>query len=189
VTLGERIDGWPWVKTIALVGVWSFIATQVTAGAVTVALLLLPKLRPAAADAFLLDRALRLYEQATDGSLWCMGAGALGIVGKRATTKSSVIDAETKAAVVTGRVPEATPDMRQTEEHVATATAAAQGAALPAMAASAYGAGAMPLPIARDPGGAPRPPQHPDVLAAMPLPPELAAQSERGEEDEREDER
>lgn len=161
-TFGARIDGWPWVKSITLVGVWSFVLTQLAAGAVTAALLFVPTLRPSAADAFLLDRALRLYELTSDAAIWCMGAGALGIVGKRATTKSSVIAAETDAAVATGRAPEATPDLRQTDTHVATATAAAQPMAFASVA--------------------PRAPAGADDA----LPPELARPeaSERGEEDD-----
>ena len=95
IRIADRIDRWPWVKSIALFGLLTFAAAMTMTGALT-ALAVAGRWMPAPADAWLVDRMLRALDVATDAALWCMAAGALGIVGKRATTTPGIVEAETR---------------------------------------------------------------------------------------------
>lgn len=97
-TLGERIEMWPWSKTVILVGILTFIWSQVVAALLTGGVILFPLFQPKPDQAWLVDRMVRVFEIVQDGSLWAMGIGG-GVLGvKRATAKADVIDAQTRAA-------------------------------------------------------------------------------------------
>jgi hypothetical protein len=97
-TLGERIEMWPWSKTVIVVGIITFVLSQLVAALMSVAVILVPALQPSPSQAWIVDRMVRVFEIVQEGSLWAMGigGGTLGI--KRATTKADVIDAQTRAA-------------------------------------------------------------------------------------------
>jgi hypothetical protein len=95
----DKIETWPWSKTVILVGIVTFIIcwfVLFTAGFVFV---MWPQVAPEPAYQPLVDSWLRGFEQVLDASLWAMGIGG-GVLGfKRATTKADVIDAEARAGV------------------------------------------------------------------------------------------
>jgi hypothetical protein len=96
-TLGERIEMWPWSKTIILVGIVSFLLSQGIGALLSLAVIKFPVLQPRPDQAWLVDRMVRVFEIVQDGSLWAMGVGGATLTGKRATTKADVIEATTKA--------------------------------------------------------------------------------------------
>lgn len=98
MTWAERIEAWPWSKTVILVGILTFIWSQVVAALLTAGVILWPVFQPRPDQAWLVDRMVRVFEIVQDGSLWAMGIGG-GVLGiKRATTKADVIDSQVRAA-------------------------------------------------------------------------------------------
>lgn len=95
--LAQRIETWPWSKTVILVGIFAFLFSSLVAGITVGGLIIFPGFQPEANQAWLTDRMLRLFETVQESSLWIMGVGGATLAGKRATTKASVIEAQTAA--------------------------------------------------------------------------------------------
>lgn len=102
----DRIEKWPWSKTVILVGIFTFLGCQVILLATGAFYTFFPRFQPDKTDEWLVQQWMNGFDDILQASLWAMGIGG-GVLGiKRMATKAEVIEAETRAGVnmtATGR--------------------------------------------------------------------------------------
>lgn len=84
----EWMEEWPWTKTLLAVGIAFFIATGFVIAGIAI-WGIVHDVKPDASYVNALDTWL-------ENVVWFCGAGIAGLIGKRATTKASVIEAQTE---------------------------------------------------------------------------------------------
>lgn len=93
----QWIEDWPWTKTFIAVGVIHFALIIAITGIVMAVVSLVPELQPDKEHEWFVREIRNTVESMLQWSVLAATGGAIGIVGKRATTKPEVVDAESRA--------------------------------------------------------------------------------------------